>query len=97
MVTDVEVFQEILRRYMAIGRPEAIEPAFQILIDVTDQIMSIDAADIFRAKEIVLGAVRVSVRDSLHLAVMERHGIFRVMSFDQGFDSWSGVTRVGTI
>jgi predicted nucleic acid-binding protein len=42
----------------------------------------------------VLGTLRLSARDALHLAVMERHAVSRILSFDSGFDGFPGVTRV---
>jgi hypothetical protein len=36
----------------------------------------------------------VSTADALHLAVMERHGVSRIMSFDSGFDGFPGITRI---
>jgi hypothetical protein len=47
-----------------------------------------------RAKEIVLGHRRLSARDAVHLAVMEQHGINRILSFDSGFDGFPGVARL---
>ncbi len=50
--------------------------------------------EIKRAKGIVLGHRRLSARDALHLAVMELHGIYRILSFDSGFDAFPGVARL---
>jgi predicted nucleic acid-binding protein len=47
-----------------------------------------------RAKTVVLGRPTLPARDALHLAVMERHGVSRVMSFDSHFDGVPGVTRI---
>lgn len=95
LVTDAEVLQEILHRYIAIDRRDAIQPAFDALLRVVDEVFAIDASTVDRAKAIVLGSRRLSARDALHLAVMERHGIHRVMSFDTGFDDFPGVERLG--
>ena len=35
-----------------------------------------------------------SARDALHVAVMERHGIERVMTFDRGYDGVPGIERL---
>lgn len=94
LVTDAEVLQEILHRYVAIDRRDAIQPAFDALLGVTDDVLAIDRATAERAKQIVMGHRRVSARDALHLAVMERHGIERILSFDSGFDGFPGVTRI---
>jgi predicted nucleic acid-binding protein len=94
-VTDAEVFQEILHRYAAIDRREAIGPAFDVLSSIVDVVYSIDLPDVERARALVAGKRRkLSARDPIHLAVMERHGIKRILSFDAGFDSISSVTRI---
>jgi predicted nucleic acid-binding protein len=36
----------------------------------------------------------VSARDGVHLAIMQRHGIERILSFNSGFDSFPGITRI---
>jgi hypothetical protein len=94
LVTDAEVLQEILHRYVAIDRRDAIQPAFDALLGIVDQVMAIDRAATERAKEILLGHRRLSARDALHVAVMEQHGIERILSFDSGFDGIPGVVRL---
>jgi predicted nucleic acid-binding protein len=94
LVTDAEVLQEILHRYVAIDRRDAIQPAFDALLNVVDEVLPISLADVERAKTIILGHRRLSARDSLHAAVMEREEITRIMTFDTGFDVLPGVSRV---
>ena len=94
LVTDVEVLQEILHRYVAIDRRDAIQPAFDALLGVVDQVLDVTQGIAERAKEIVLGHRRLSARDALHLAVMEQHGINRILSFDSGFDGFPGIARL---
>ena len=96
LVTDAEVLQEILHRYVAIDRRDAIQPAFDALVGVVDDVRAIERVDVERAKAIVLGHPRLSARDAVHLAVMAREGITRIMSFDAGFDGFPGVTRLGS-
>ena len=74
LVTDAEVLQEILHRYAAIQRRDAIQPAFNALLGVIDQVLPVDRIAVERAKEIVLGYTGLSARDAVHLAVMEHHG-----------------------
>ena len=93
LVTDAEVLQEILHRYVALDRRDAIQPAFDALLAVVDEVFSITAADAEKAKSIVLGHRKLSARDALHAAVMEREGIARIMTFDAGFDVIPGLTR----
>ncbi len=94
LVTDAEVLQEILHRYVAIERRDAIQSAFDALLGVVDQVLPVDRMAVGRAKEIVLGHPRVSARDAVHLAVMEQHGIERILSFDSRFDGFPGITRL---
>ena len=94
LVTDAEVLQEILHRYAAIDRRDAIQPAFDALLGVVDEVLPIDQAATERAKQIVLGHRQLSARDAVHLAVMSQHGIQRILSFDSGFDGFPGIQRL---
>lgn len=94
LVTDAEVLQEILRRYVAINRRDAIQPAFDALLGVADQVLPVDRSVAERAKGIVLGRRHMSARDAVHLAIMEQHGIEQILTFDSGFDGFPGITRL---
>ena len=94
MVTDVEVFQEILHRYRAIDRRDAIQPAFDVLIATVDDVFSMDLDDVDRARTVLLGRWELSARDALHVAVMQRHDVQRILSFDRHFDLVPGFERV---
>jgi len=94
LVTDAEVLQEILHRYVAIERRDAIQPAFDALMGIVDDVFPIDDAIVLEAKAIVLARTPLSARDALHLAVMARHGVERILSFDAGFDGVPGIERI---
>lgn len=94
LVTDVEVLQEILHRYVAIDRRDAIQPAFDAVLRVVDEVFPVEEPDVQRAKAVVLGKKGLSARDALHLATMERRGVAVIMSFDAGFDGFPGITRL---
>jgi hypothetical protein len=94
LVTDAEVLQEILHRYVAVHRRDAIQPAFDSLLGVVDEVFAIDRAIVERAREIVFGHGRLSARDAVHVAVMEQHGIDQILSFDSGFDGFPGIKRL---
>jgi predicted nucleic acid-binding protein len=94
LVTDAEVLQELLHRYVAVNRRDAIQPAFDALLGIVDEVFPVHAEAVDRAKGIVLGNVRLSARDALHLAVMESRGVGRILSFDAGFDGFPGIERV---
>jgi predicted nucleic acid-binding protein len=97
LVTDVEVLQEILHRYTAIDRRDAIEPAFEVILAIVDDVLPIDKADALRASQIVQSRHRLSARDAMHIAIMERYQIGSIMSFDQDFDRWPGIVRLFSI
>ena len=94
LVTDAEVLQEILHRYVAIDRRDAIEPCFDALLGVVDDVLAVDRAVVERAKQIVLGYRQLSARDAVHLSAMEKNGIEQILSFDSGFDVFPRITRL---
>jgi len=94
LVTDAEVLQEILHRYVAINRRHDIQPAFDALLNTVDEVLPVDRAATEHAKQLVLAYQRISARDAIHLAVMEQHGIARILTFDSGFDGFPGITRL---
>ena len=94
LVTDAEVLQEILHRYAAIDRRDAIQPVFDALMGIVDQVLAVDRSIAERAKQIVLGYRQLSARDAVHIAVMEHHRIEQIMTFDSGFDGFPGITRL---
>lgn len=97
LVSDAEVLQEILHRYAAIGRLDAIQPAFDALLGLVDQVFPIEPENVQRAKTVLLGKYRLSARDAVHLAVMEQHGVQHIFSFDQGFDRYPNVRRLTAV
>lgn len=77
-----------------IGRRDAIQPALDALLGVVDEVLPIERADVERAKRVLDGHPSISSRDALHVAVMERWEIRRIMSFDAGFDGVPGLERL---
>lgn len=94
LVTDANVLQEILHRYASIDRRDAIQPAFDAILQVVDEVFAVDQIVVERAKQIVLGYRQLSARDAVHLAVMEKNGVERILSFDAGFDMFPKITRL---
>ena len=97
LVTDAEVLQEILHRYAVISKREAIGPALQVTLDIVDEVIPIEKGVVLRAAEIVQNPALISARDAVHIAVMERHGIRSILSFDGDFDRWPGLQRIHRI
>lgn len=94
LVTDAEVLQEILHRYTAIARRDAIGPALAAILGVVDEVLPIERSDVERARWLLETTARLSARDAVHVAIMQRHGVEQVMSFDTGFDDIPGIRRI---
>ena len=94
LVTDVEVYQEILHRYSATQRFDALDDAFRTLDHIVSATISIHKAHIDRARDILDSVRTISARDALHLAVMELTGIQRILSYDRGLDAFPGIQRL---
>lgn len=95
LVTSAEVMQEIVHRYVHIRRRDAIQPAFDALLGVVDEVYAVEREDVERAKTVLDGLPSLSARDALHVAVMRRRDVVRVLSFDAGFDDVPGLERLG--
>lgn len=94
LVTDSEVLQEILHRYIAIERRDAIDPAFELVLDIVDEVFPIELADVSGARQILRTTPRLSARGAIHIAVMQRRGVGEVLSFDRAFDGIPGIVRL---
>ncbi len=94
LITDVEVFQEILHRYASIDRRAAIDPAFAALDGLTEHVEPVSFEDVGEARRLVLTMQGLSARDAVHVAVMRRLGCTKILSFDRGFDGVQGLTRL---
>jgi predicted nucleic acid-binding protein len=93
LCTDAEVLQEILHRYIAIRRPDAIDPAMDVLSSVVDVVYPIEEADVLRARRILRRIGSVSARDAIHIAIMQRYDVDEILTFDTAFDAIGGMRR----
>ena len=93
-ITDVEVYQEILHRYTAIRRLEAIAPAFDSLDRIVDDVFTYGMAEIRAARALVTSINGLSARDALHVSVMRKSGANLILSFDDGFDACPEIRRL---
>jgi predicted nucleic acid-binding protein len=94
LVTDAEVMQEILNRYAAIGRRDAIEPAMEALLGVVDEVYPVDADAVRAASRLLVRSAAFTARDVLHVALMRRHAVDDILTFDTGFDAIPGLRRL---
>ena len=93
LVTDAEVLQEILHRYVAIDRRDAIGRRSPSATLSPATVLPVELPDVQRARSL-LSTPRLQARDAIHIAVMQRHDIDSVLSFDRAFDEVPGLTRL---
>lgn len=93
-VTSAEVYQEVIHRYVAIDRRQAIRDCFEFLDALVERVYPITKEDTERARQVALAQHRLSGRDCLHIAVMERYDLDHILTLDTGFVFWPGVTRL---
>ena len=94
-VTDAEVLQELVHRYLAqerwtLGR----EVLRNFALVMWDRIEPVYAGDILVAGDLADQHPAVSSRDLVHAAVMVRLGVEQVVSADTDFDQLPGITRL---
>ena len=90
LVTDAEVLQEILHRYVAIKRRKAIEPAMRAILGVVDEVFPIGHRDVLLAQRILEDDEKLDARDAIHVAVIRRQRVSRVMTFDKRLEAAVG-------
>ena len=94
-LTDSEVLQELLHRYLSSGRWPLGRVVFQSFAEVMrDRVEPVYLEDVERAGNLADNYPEVSARDLVHAAVMKRLGVDRIISADTDFDNLPGVTRL---
>jgi uncharacterized protein len=94
LVTSSEVLQELLHRYLSSGHRDAIEPVFDVIRAIVEEVLPVEEADVLAAKDLVHTHPKLSARDAVHVAVMRRREIAEILSFDRGFDVVAGIKRL---
>ena len=94
-VTDSEVFQEMLHRYLALRVWSESRANFVRYLDLmrarTEPMLSVDVR---LAASLAENHKGLSARDLVHLAVMRRIGCPTIVTADSGFDGIDGITRL---
>lgn len=93
LVTDAEAFQEILHRYVAIDRRDAIDAAWRTLRTLVDEVATIELGDVEAARALVV-TTKLTARDAVHVAVMRRLAVEEILTFDRDFDLVPGIRRL---
>lgn len=94
-VTDVEVFQEILYRYLHIRERKKgfsiFDHFYRIMLG---RILPVEDVDVQEARRLAEEHPQLSPRDVIHLAVMLRHEIPEIVTADEGFEAIKEVRRI---
>ena len=94
-VTDSEVLQEIMHRYLSSGRWTLGREVVQEFAEaMRGRIEPVRAEDVILASELADRHPGVSARDLVHAAVMQRLGVERIISADTDFDRMEGTDRL---
>ena len=94
-VTNAEVLQELVRRYLALHRWEQGKEVVRSFAEVMhDRIEPIYVEDIMAAADLADRHQSARARDLLHAAVMKRIGVGHIVSSDTDFDRLPGITRL---
>jgi predicted nucleic acid-binding protein len=94
-VTDAEVLQELLHRYLALRLWPQGREAFHRFADLMrERVEPVQASDVEQAALLADEYPELGARDLLHAAVMRRLGVRRLVSADAGFDRLSALERL---
>ena len=94
-VTDVEVLQELLHRYIALRQlPLGREVIQDFAEAMRGRIEPVYVDDIERALTLADNHAELPARDLIHAAVMRRMGTDRIVTADTDFDRIPGIVRL---
>jgi uncharacterized protein len=92
--TDAEVLQEI-HRYTAIGRWAEVQRQFESFASLfSGHVEPMHASDVEQAASFAATYQRLSARDLVHLAVMQRVGSQHIVTADGDFDGIEHIQRL---
>lgn len=93
-VADVEMFQEILHRYRAIGQWEKGCRAYDLARKILRVVIPITTEAMDDARDLMDKYWQLGARDALHAAVCRLVGAEAICSYDRDFDAVKEVNRV---
>ncbi|MBW1648911.1 MAG: type II toxin-antitoxin system VapC family toxin [Deltaproteobacteria bacterium] len=94
-VIDAEALQEILHRYLSIGRWGEGRQVYDLARQIFPEVLPITAEILDRTRELLDSAVPgIMARDALHAAVCELNGCQAICSYDSDFDRISSIRRI---
>ena len=96
LVTSTEVLQEILHRYIRLGRRGTASAAFELVDATVSEVWPVERTDIELARGLADRYPGLEARDLVHLACCIRHEARDLVTFDRGLASAWEVRRRGT-
>ncbi|MDE2981343.1 MAG: type II toxin-antitoxin system VapC family toxin [Gemmatimonadota bacterium] len=84
LVTSVEVLQEILHRYVKLGRRGTASAAFALVDGSVSEVWPVERVDLELARGLADRYPGLEARDLVHLACCIRHKPRDLMTFDRG-------------
>ena len=93
-VSDVEILQEILYRFWRLNRIEVAVKMIEQVVSVIPALLPIEVSDGVLAASLLSQHPQIEPRDAVHAAVMFRHRITYLYSYDHHFDDIPGLTRL---
>ena len=93
-VISVEVVQEILHRFLALGRAVQGASIASDALDLFAPVLPVTHATMRRMPELVEQHPALAARDLVHVATCLQEGIADIVSPDRGFDEVPGVRRL---
>ena len=94
-ITDAEVLQELIHRYLSLGRWEVGREVFRRFYTVMEgRIEPVSHQDAQLAAELADRHQGANARDLIHTAIMQRLGSEHIISSDRDFDRIPGITRL---
>lgn len=97
-VTNSEVLQEIMYRYLASGRWTLGREVVRAFAEaMRGRIEPVHGEDVILATELADRHPGVSARDLVHAVVMQRLGVSRIISADTDFDRLESIDRLDPV
>ena len=94
-MTDAEVLQELLHRYLSLRLWPLGREAFHWFCELMEErIEAVHAVDVQYAAGLADAHQELGGRDLLHASVMQRLGLRRIISADTGFDRIPEIERL---
>lgn len=92
--TSVWVLEEMMHRYLALGRPRDAAQAVSHLMALVPEVLPAGRSDILTAFDLMGEAPHLPARDLLHWAAMRNNGLTDILSVDKHFDNVEGIRRI---